>query len=462
MTASELEITRNQQAFPKEIALNRLSSITLQQARRNVIHVDDSSTSERIIEKTLKESTDQFIQNLEKISKMDIKDKTSVHFTEPGTQPLQPPESPVDTPSSKVSEDDMGSAKMEEWKFTPQEAAAVSSMLEECLAKLTTIGFMIPAHVDPRWDDTIKTIDETYGVPDEPGMIFREDMDLLPLVSTKTEKMQRDRNYVCEVLKKVLHEVKNYGRFDSLKEEVDKIVRKREGERVLEEKAQTWLSQAERFRELLESDKKANEEDTKRTTKLAQESDAQVDHALLLSSGKLGYAERWAKARLEQQEVKLQLQKKDILNKLSEYSKEYNAEQIISAEMNAHLEADIKEKEEQIDMWTKKYNEDLVERQQEIDELKRLIEEQKLEMEKMHASMDERQKFIEECIAEEERLKEEEKLNKAATVIQSTWRGHMVRQQLGQYKDLWKRLKKRNKLRKKKGPTKKKKRLRRK
>lgn len=87
-----------------------------------------------------------------------------------------------------------------------------------------------------------------------------------------------------------------------------------------------------------------------------------------------GYAEKWAKARLEQQELKLHLQKKDMLNKLNEYSKEYNAEQILSAEINTYLEADIKEKEEQIDMWTKKYNKEIVERQQEIDELKVYLE----------------------------------------------------------------------------------------
>lgn len=73
---------------------------------------------------------------------------------------------------------------------------------------------------------------------------------------------------------------------------------------------------------------------------------------------------------MEQQELKLYLQRKDMLDKLSEYSKEYSAEQIISAEMNTYLETDIKEKEEQIDMWTKKYNKDIVERQEEIDELK--------------------------------------------------------------------------------------------
>lgn len=76
----------------------------------------------------------------------------------------------------------------------------------------------------------------------------------------------------------------------------------------------------------------------------------------------------------------------------------------------------------------------------------RLTEEQKLEMEQIRAIMDERQKFIDECIVEEEILKEEEKLNKAATIVQSIWRGYMVRQQLGEYKGLRKRLKKQKKL----------------
>lgn len=77
--------------------------------------------------------------------------------------------------------------------FTPLEAAAISCVLEECLDQLAIIGFMLPAKVDSRWDDTFKTIDETYGVPDEPRTIFREDMGLLPIVPTEAEKMQRDK-----------------------------------------------------------------------------------------------------------------------------------------------------------------------------------------------------------------------------------------------------------------------------
>jgi len=195
---------------------------------------------------------------------------------------------------------------------------------------------------------------------------------------------------VYQVLERVLRDIKNNGRFDSLQKEIDNIAKKQESERNLEANAQIWLNQAKELQELLESNKKANEEDRENIIKLAQESDAQVDHAIFLNSGKLGkihhfhtckyisssilscsgYAEKWEKARLEQQELKLHLQKKDMLNKLSDYSKEYNAEQIISAEMNAYLEADIKEKEEQVIMWTKRYNEEIVERQQEIDELK--------------------------------------------------------------------------------------------
>lgn len=68
----------------------------------------------------------------------------------------------------------------------------------------------------------------------------------------------------------------------------------------------------------------------------------------------------------------------------------------------------------------------------------------------MRSLMDERQKFIDKCIAEEEISKKEEKLNKAAKIIQSLWRGHMVRKELGQYKGLRKQLKKQKKLIKKK------------
>lgn len=75
-----------------------------------------------------------------------------------------------------------------------------------------------------------------------------------------------------------------------------------------------------------------------------------------------------------------------------------------------------------------------------------------MEMEEMSALIKKRQEFIDECVAEEKKLQEEkkyrEKLDKAATVIQSAWRSYMVRHELGKYKGLRKRLKRHKKLRK--------------
>lgn len=70
-------------------------------------------------------------------------------------------------------------------------------------------------------------------------------------------------------------------------------MKKQEGESNLETSARMWQSQAKELRELLESDRRANEDDRRETIRLAQESDAQIDHALFLNSGKLGRSHSW-------------------------------------------------------------------------------------------------------------------------------------------------------------------------
>lgn len=70
-------------------------------------------------------------------------------------------------------------------------------------------------------------------------------------------------------------------------------MKKQKGESNLETSSRMWQSQAKELRELLESDRKANEDDRRETIRLAQESDAQIDHALFLNSGKLGRSHSW-------------------------------------------------------------------------------------------------------------------------------------------------------------------------
>lgn len=73
MMINQLDTSQDVQAFQRDIALGRLSSITLQQARRNVTIVDNIS-HENAIEEAFRQTTDMFLQNLDKITKMDIRD----------------------------------------------------------------------------------------------------------------------------------------------------------------------------------------------------------------------------------------------------------------------------------------------------------------------------------------------------------------------------------------------------
>ncbi|XP_014481880.1 PREDICTED: uncharacterized protein LOC106748150 [Dinoponera quadriceps] len=310
VTINKSSASQDIYAFQKEVALQRLSTLALQQARKNVIFADDALAGENAIEETRKQSTNTFLQNLDKISKMEIMNETvdaeskntveadsrfdsllersrgegfiktnphrntvtgrkSIIFMPPGvpaalnaaTQDAQhksviviilasprtvlPLTLHLHTYTGYLSIDDyllynvtsdirliiiqsshtdearnsgtpveplsIGSAHSRmkasvnigvksmqmdmppTTSLTPLEAVAISCTLEEYLEKLATFGYVIQADVDPRWDDAFKTIDETYGVPDEPRIIFREDMGLLPLVPNASEKMQRDR-----------------------------------------------------------------------------------------------------------------------------------------------------------------------------------------------------------------------------------------------------------------------------
>lgn len=58
------------QATQKDITLDRPLSITLQQTHENVILIDGASLNEHTVKNKLKQTTDTFMKNLNKISKM--------------------------------------------------------------------------------------------------------------------------------------------------------------------------------------------------------------------------------------------------------------------------------------------------------------------------------------------------------------------------------------------------------
>ncbi|XP_023288859.1 uncharacterized protein LOC105696729 [Orussus abietinus] len=330
------------------------------------------------------------------------------------------------------------------------EVSGIVTVLQEYLDYLKLLQYVIPAAIEERWDYSFKTVNEKYMVPQEPSTIYHEDMGLLPLIPTIPEKLQKDRTYIYRVLSETAKELLESGKFFKLETEIDNIARLQEGEHDLEVNCQIWSSQVKQLEDLLESTRRGNVEEKKNYIEIGQKMSAEVDNSIFLNGAKLGYIENWEEARLQQQELKLSMKETELLNQMNECTKMEAADQIISGEVQAYLKVNTKDMEDDIMMWNSRYNEELERREQEISDFKEQIDAQKVVLHNLYALREERQVFIDECYAEKDRIKREEKywlaVHAAATKIQSTFRGHMVRHELGQYKGLQSWLRKRKRL----------------
>ncbi|KAI4479935.1 hypothetical protein M0804_010674 [Polistes exclamans] len=330
------------------------------------------------------------------------------------------------------------------------EAKVIACVLEECVNHLAVLRYAIPAEINDLWDDTVKPINEKYDVSREPHRIFRKEANLPPLTLTVAEKLQRDRTYVHKILNETLDEIKHFRKFERLEQEVNNIAKMFEDEHNLEENCTIWENQVNQLRKLIKDEASRKEREKRELLELAQITNGKVDDTVYEIALKMGYVENWEKARLTQQKLKHDVEEQDLLNELNEYRKEQSLEEIVIRKLSAYYEENIKDMEDEMFAWTNRYNNEIERRQREIDDLKVKVEEQKIEIQDLRAMKDERDAIIDANLAEIKRLEDEAKyqaiLDRAATIIQSVWRGYMVRHQLGEYKDLRVRLRKRKKL----------------
>ncbi|XP_015595179.1 dynein regulatory complex protein 9 [Cephus cinctus] len=329
------------------------------------------------------------------------------------------------------------------------EANAVVCVLQECLDYLSLLKYVIPAEVDPRWNENYKTIKELYGGPGELKIIFRADLGLLPLIPSVAEKLQRDRYYAYCVVSDTTEELMKNGTYNSLQNTVDECVRTEEGEHILQVNCQIWAEQVKQLYDLICLKNIENQENFAKCAEAAVKLNAEVDNTIFLNGSKLAYLERWEAARLELHYCRMKMKEQELDNKLTECALMERMDAIVAGEVCTYLQASMKDMEDEIMVWTSQYNEEIERREQEINEFKEQISEQKMILEQLYFVRDERQQLIDECEAETLRAKEKAEywkiVHRSATIIQSLWRGYIVRNQLGAFKGLWNVLSKRKK-----------------
>lgn len=256
------------------------------------------------------------------------------------------------------------------------------------------------------------------------------------------------------MVKEIVQDLKVRKRYDRLEKEIDSIAKTMEDEHNLYVNHEIWSEQLEQLKKLIETEKLDHEKLVENLIEAIRESAVGIDDSIFSNNSKLIYIEKWENSRSEGQKYRLELKEQMLQEELSECERIDKVDEIISGQLRDFLDRDIARLEEETVEWLKRYNDTMDKHQQEIENVREAIGKAKEELEKKENLQIIRRKFVEECKERRRIIAEKEEywcdVHKAAVVVQSLWRGTMVRRQLGQYRGLWKTLKKRKKLAEKK------------
>ncbi|XP_032452821.1 uncharacterized protein LOC103318122 isoform X1 [Nasonia vitripennis] len=289
---------------------------------------------------------------------------------------------------------------------------------------------------------------------DERKMLYGRDAGFSPVILTVPEKLLRDRELGSNVFRKVACEFERNGSYDWLRCEVNAIVESKEKECGLEVNLKIWTDLAKRLRESQKTFQDEFETQKKKYMEEMSELAAEIDTSYCDNIDKLDYISRTEASKLEQQNLRFSIRERSLLDEIKELEKTMKIDIRVSEALQTYGKSVINHCEEEIIVWSDRYNEELERRQQETIELQEKIDEMKEFMQESRILQKERQIFIDAYVEEQEKIKSEmdyvDAVNSAATLIQAIWRGYMVRHELGPFFGLKKKIGKRPKKSKKK------------
>ncbi|KAJ8674845.1 hypothetical protein QAD02_010631 [Eretmocerus hayati] len=152
----------------------------------------------------------------------------------------------------------------------------------------------------------------------------------------------------------------------------------------------------------------------------------------------LDYVRRWLDSRREQLELVTKSSREELLARLHCCQLREEHERVVTNRIEAFLRQSAEENERAEQNFMKRRQEEVCIFEMEVHRLGECIRASQKVLDELRLKYDERQKFIEECLAEKEaarkRLEWEEHRKSCAVKIQAWWRGVMVRKKLGPYR----------------------------
>ncbi|GJQ67175.1 hypothetical protein Trydic_g8086 [Trypoxylus dichotomus] len=277
--------------------------------------------------------------------------------------------------------------------FTPLQVAAFSSIIQEALDKINILGLIggLP---------NVKTV-----------------LDYRPLIDKYEQEDTQSFIFDPETLEPYEGE-----------EERDNL---------LKETSEN-LAAVKNLTAHMEKDKVALSNELQKKTELLGQLKDEYEDLIYENDIKYKYIDKWEKARCVQNQVDMDRKVENYNNIIREYQCNYERENRINLEIESYINEMDETYRNSIEMWIERYDKDLETKEIDIQCLKEKREEQMTRLEAMSKLYETHKQEIEVYLVQkEERRKQAEllqKLNAAATKIQSWWRGIMFRRGLGPYR----------------------------
>ncbi|XP_054771353.2 dynein regulatory complex protein 9-like [Lytechinus pictus] len=266
---------------------------------------------------------------------------------------------------------------------------------------------------------------------------FAKSLKQSPLTSDNLYKMQDDRQFLQDVLSATLDEMNRQKMFTALVQAVTK-------EKDKKAELQNTILKEEEGRKKIKSLQKQiatvrveREEETQQRNQMIAHLKDQLQEMKAKTSMEGKYVQKDAEVAVGQMQKRCYLTEKEMKDEIELLKQKVDEEQRVNTEIETYLKRHQTEMEEKVEYWMEKYDKDVEAKTHELEVLKaskandlaRLQELTKLYVEYEQVCVEDR---IEKEKARRKAEQEEEEL-KSCVLLQSWWRGVMVRKQLGPY-----------------------------
>ncbi|XP_011306038.1 IQ domain-containing protein G-like [Fopius arisanus] len=251
-------------------------------------------------------------------------------------------------------------------------------------------------------------------------------------------KLERDSSYVRELMDKVKTEVQEKGTYTGLINLIHQTIEKTTEENNMILSHIAGENAVKDLKKKLSQEIMENEEEMSTLRRQLNNLKDEKQKIELKINRETGYTSAWEAAQCEENTKRCNITLEYLRTSLKDILILKKNECRVAREIEAFLKQNIAFNVKATDNWAKRYDREMQMYSNRNNQLREDIESRRSTLQELEAKYSERQLFIEQYLAEKDAariLREMEEYKKySAILIQSWWRGVMVRRKLGPYR----------------------------